>query len=94
MSDPLLDLHAAMDEALQEAVPLSLKEKGWRYKDVYRLFRPAEWAIFLNELGDGEYKIICYSTSTRGVRGQFVMSPKAIERLEEFERRKAAETAK
>jgi hypothetical protein len=60
-----------------------LRARGWRYIDSAAWFSPEMWDRLLGVLGDGEYKILAMTKHpTRGIRGQFFVSPKAVENME------------
>jgi hypothetical protein len=56
---------------------------GWRYIDPPTWFTPEMWDYFLSILGEGEYKILVMTKHPiRGVRGQFFVSPIAVQNME------------
>lgn len=78
-------------EAEQALVPADLKAKGWIYRDMPGTASPEAWQMLLDIMGENEYQVLI---STRGVnkhgekyvRGQFLLSPKAIENLKDKDR--------
>lgn len=75
-------LHAMMDAAAQEMVPPDLRAKGWVYRDLPGWLAADRWTELLERLGVGNYQIVAGSQRSNGdSRGQFFLSPQAIENL-------------
>lgn len=88
LSQLLNELHQAEQDAL---VPDDLKKKGWRYQDWPCTFSPEAWDYLLAILGDGEYRVLVYSSGIKNgqqfKRGQLLISPQGYTHLQDKERR-------
>lgn len=88
--DVISKLHSLFDEALQGAVPADLREQGWVYRDLPGRCTPEAWDQLLSVMGHDNYKIIAGSAGPGWVRGQFFLSPKAIENMRHYASGEAA----
>lgn len=80
-----------MDIVMQESdlpgspkSPDELAALGWRYVDTPGWSSQEGWDRFLSVMGETEFKMLAMSRmETRGIRGQFLISPKGLQNLKE-----------
>lgn len=77
-------LRQQMYEAEQQMVPAGLRAQGWIYRDMPSRFTPEFWDKFLGIMGEGNYKIVIMSSGDDWVRGQFFLSPQALENIRAY----------
>ena len=73
-----------MSMAEQEIVPPELRAQGWVYRDIPKTFSYEMWDLFLDIMGAVNYQIVCASSCSGWKRGQFLLSPKALENLQKY----------
>jgi hypothetical protein len=66
---------------MQEMVPADLRAQGWVYRDLPSKLSYEMWDLFLSIMGEGNYQILIASQGDNWKRGQFFLSPKALENL-------------
>lgn len=78
------ELLQKMHEDEQSIVPDNLRSKGWVYRDIPGRMSHEMWDLFLSILGEGNYEVVAMTTAQDYKRGQFFLSPQALENLKEY----------
>ena len=87
MRDPdqgALKLLRAIFDSVHPPLPKELADKGWVYRDMPGRVTPEAWDLFLSILGEGNYQILVMSEGDGWRRGQFFISPQALENLKAY----------
>lgn len=90
-----LDALNAMVPSLASNAPQGLV--GWVYRDMHRRQTPEWWKNFIDVVGPDNVRVLAYSTGRSSeteaewVRGQFLLSPEALERLKVYLKEKGTQ---
>jgi hypothetical protein len=81
--DEVSAVHGMIDDVLSKSLPISMGKPNWVYRDLPRML-PALMDEFKMVVGDENLQWVTWADYGRTVRGQVLISPDGMKRLNDY----------